>query len=47
MGLKINMGTIALLLLLASAVNAQVFDVRNYGGKSNGDITPVRMHAYI
>ncbi|KAG2713811.1 hypothetical protein I3843_04G183100 [Carya illinoinensis] len=42
MGLKINVGTVALLLLLALyAANAQsgVFDITKYGGKSNGDIT--------
>ncbi|KAF5459501.1 hypothetical protein F2P56_023442, partial [Juglans regia] len=49
MGLKINMGsTIALLLLLAYAANAQpgVFDIRKYGGKSNGDITQAVIKAW-
>lgn len=47
MGLKINVGTVALLLLLALyAANAQsgVFDITKYGGKSNGDITQVLMY---
>jgi hypothetical protein len=46
MGLDLNVATISLLLLLASTANAasRVFNVRNYGAKSNSDITQVCMN---
>lgn len=47
MGLKMNLATIALFLLLASAASANVpggFNIRKYGAKINSDISQVRTY---
>jgi hypothetical protein len=41
MGKNLSIATICLLVLLASTVHANVFDVKTYGAQPNADITQV------
>jgi hypothetical protein len=41
MSKNLSIATICLLVLLASTVHANVFDVKTYGAKPNADITQV------